>query len=144
MTRLTKEQADKLVKAKKTITSSVSWKSAGKNIWRLEARALTTNTKEILILKGYIGKVNYSFVLLYNNNPIRKFTKHYRHTWNGIVYLKPHKHVWNEVTEDKEVYIPGDIDPQNDISHQFLAFCTECNVEIKGGYQTFLLEETRI
>lgn len=143
MTRLTREQADKMTKMKKVITSSVSWKSASKNVWRLEARALTTTTKEILILKGYIGRDNYSFVLLYNNIPIRKFTKHHKHTWNGTDYFKPHKHIWDEVTEDKEVYIPDDIDASKDVSTQFIAFCNECNVEIKGGYQTFLFEETR-
>ena len=134
---------DKLTKIKKVVTSSVSWKSVSKNVWRLETRALTTTTKEILILKGYIGRDNYSFALLYNNIPIRKFTKHHKHTWNGVDYLKPHKHIWDEVTEDKEVYIPDDIDTSKDVSTQFIAFCNECNIEIKGGYQTFLFEETR-
>lgn len=72
-----------------------------------------------------------------------QFTKHHKHTWNGIDYFEPHKHIWDEVTEDKEIYIPEDIDPGTDVSTQFLAFCNECNIEIKGGYQTFLFEETR-
>jgi len=142
MQKLTREEADKLVAERKLITSSVSWKPTGNYSWRLDAKSLTKNTKEILLLKGYIGRDNYSFTLLYNNIPIRKFTKHLKHTWNGVTYYEPHKHIWDEQTEDKEVYIPKDIDPNSDVSSQFLAFCNECNVELKGGYQT-LLEEIR-
>lgn len=143
MNRLTREEADKLVKVRKIVSASVSWKSAGKGIMRLETKALTQHTKEILIVKGYIGKDNYGFVLLYNNIPIRKFTKHHRHIWRGQIFTVPHKHTWSEDSEDKEVYIPDDIDPTTDISTQFLAFCKECNIEMKGGYQSFLLEEKR-
>jgi len=141
--KITRQEADKLVKAKKTISASVAWKSFGKGIWRLETKALVQQTKEILLIKGYIGRDNYGFVLLYNNLPIRKYTKHHRHIWKGQVFTEPHKHIWDEETEDKEVYIPNDIDPNQDVSNQFLAFCRECNIEIKGGYQTFLLEEKR-
>jgi len=143
MTKLTKDQADKLTKTKKVISASVSWKPINKDSWRLEAKALTISTKEMMVLRGYLGKDNYSFTLLYNNIPIRKFTKHHKHTWNGVDYLKPHKHIWDEITEDKEVYIPNDIDPKTDISTQLIAFCRECNIEIKGGYQNLLFEETR-
>lgn len=141
--KITKQEADKLVAEKKIITSSVVWKPSGNNHWRLEARALTRNTKEILLLKGFIGRDNYSFALLYNNIPIRKYTKHQRHFWKGQFFTEPHKHIWDENTEDKEVYIPNDINPNDNISNQFLAFCRECNIEIKGGYQDFLMEEKR-
>mgnify|MGYP000854140164 CR=1 FL=1 len=137
---LTREEADKIIKAEKVVSSSISWRSENPTSWRLEARALIRDTKEFVSIRGYIGSSNYSFVLLFNNIPIRKFTKHCRHQWNGQTFTQPHKHVWDETTEDREVYIPLDIDPKDDINNQFISFCNECNINIKGGYQHLYLE----
>lgn len=56
--KITRQEADKLVIARKIITASVSWKLFGNNTWRLEAKALVVETKEILVVKGYIGRDN--------------------------------------------------------------------------------------
>jgi hypothetical protein len=135
----TKEDAEQLINARKIISGSISWKPVG-GIWRLEAKALEPGTNTILKLNGYIGTNNYSFALLHKNCPIRKFTKHDKHKFNGIICRVPHKHLWSELTEDKEIYVPVDINPQDNINKQFLDFCRECNIELKGGYQPVLYE----
>lgn len=58
----TKKDADDLIRARKIISASVSWKSFLGN-WRLEAKALEPRTNTILKLTGYIGRTNYSFCL---------------------------------------------------------------------------------
>ena len=143
MAKLTRKDAESIIKSKKIVSASVSWKAGGRGTYKLEANCLVVETREILSIKGYIGRDNYGFALLYNNIPIRKYTKHQRHIWKGKTYTQPHKHVWDEVTEDKEVYIPTDIDPKNDVSVQFMSFCQECNIDLRGGYQTFLVEEKK-
>lgn len=140
MGKLSTEEADRLVKAKKLVSASVSWKTSNNNSWRLEAKAVELETQEILSIKCYIGKDNYSFALLYKNYPIRKYTKHQRHKFNGTVYDEPHKHTWDTEYGDKQVYIPKDIDPGASIDQQFFSFCNECNIELIGGYQQRLLE----
>ncbi len=52
------------------------------------------------------------------------------------VLREPHKHTWDFETEDRDAYIPKDIDPNSDINEQFLAFCDECHIELRGGYQS--------
>lgn len=134
------QQADAVVKMRKVVSASVSWKSHSRNTYRLETKALVIDTNEIVVIKGYIGKTNYSFALLYDNTPIRKYTKHERHNWNGKDIRAPHKHTWNEYSMDNEVYIPKDIDPNSSISDQFIAFCNECNIELNGGYQPIMIQ----
>lgn len=136
--KLTRTEADALVKARKVISASTCWKSVNGS-WRLEATVLEPKSDSILRLTGYIG-TNYSFSLLYRNYPIRMFTKHHKHLFQSKEYRVPHKHIWDEVTETAEVYIPDDINPNDNINDQFLDFCRECSVELKGGYQPVVYE----
>lgn len=135
----TKQDAEDLIKARKIVSASVTWKSFLGN-WRLEATALEPKSNTILRITGYIGKHNYSFCLLHRNYAIRKYTKHDKHRFKGKVFREPHKHKWSEINDDSEVYVPTDIDPQANINNQFLAFCRECNIELKGSYQPVIYE----
>lgn len=103
---------------------------------------MAVESGELFRLVGYVGRRNFSFVLLYQNYPIRKYTKHQQHfdTKTGKLIKVPHKHHWDAIKRDSEVFIPEDINPKDDINEQFLAFCRECNIELLGGYQamTFL------
>ena len=138
----TRSEADELIAARKIITSSITWKT-DREFLRLEAKALEPERQAIFRLVGCIGKRNYSFCLLYRNFPIRKFTKHAKHRFQGEEIEEPHKHVWDEVTNSSEVYIPDDINPNDNLNDQFLAFCHECNIELRGGYQRVIYELRR-
>ena len=130
----TKAKADELIAALKVVPAQVSWYSVPTG-WRLKTRVFITELREILDLRGFIGNTNHSFVLLYQNYPIRKYTKHVRHTVGDQVFTKPHKHLWDEMMEDANAYYPDDIDPNADINDQFLSFCNECNIQLLGAYQ---------
>lgn len=131
----TKEFADQLVDARKVISEKVTWKQETRGSRRLKATALSLDPRAKFTVTGYIGKKNYSFALLYRNYPIRRFTAHARHIFDNKLFTEPHKHVWDEVNEDGDAYIPEDINPEDDINNQFLAFCEECNINLVGGYQ---------
>jgi hypothetical protein len=137
---LTKNEADNLIKIRKIVSASVSWFPCINGSWRLDVKALAQEAHSFLIIKGCIGKDNYSFALLFNNTPIRKYTKHAMHKFQNQIIIEPHKHTWDEEFEDKKVYIPNDINPKDNINDQFLAFCKECNIELLGGYQSVLYE----
>jgi hypothetical protein len=136
----TEKEAEHLVKARKIVTASVSWMPHTSYGWRLETKALALDTKDIFRVIGTIGRDNHSFALLYKNYPIRKYTKHHKHKWNGVIYTEPHKHKWNETTRDADVYIPNDINPDDNINDQFISFCRECNIDLLGGFQPVLYE----
>ncbi len=132
----TKLEADQLVATRKVVSAPVTWTSEVKDTWRLQTKALAPTFKAAFRLVGYVGKRNYSFALLYNNYPIRRYTKHHRHPFGNKVFIDPHKHIWDEHNEGRDAYIPEDINPDDDINEQFLAFCKECNIDLIGGYQT--------
>ena len=138
----TEQEAERLIKARKIVSASVTWKSENGS-WRLEATALEPKSNTILRITGYIGKHNYSFCVLHRNYTIRKYTKHFRHKYKDKIYTEPHKHKWNEREDDAETYIPDDIDPKANINDQFLAFCKECAIDLKGNYQRVLYELIR-
>lgn len=134
--RPTRIEAENLLQAQKVVTAKLKWKPAGKG-WRLQAKVLALEIKETFEIRGVSGKTNYSFILLYRNYPIRKYTVHGPHKIGATIFSEPHKHVWDGETENREAYIPPDIDPKADINDQFLSFCNECNINILGEYQYF-------
>ena len=102
----------------------------------LEAGVSSLDSGENLRLLGNVGKTNRSFALLYQNIPIRKYTVHAIHKdpVTRIVYTEPHKHWWDELHEDKRVYIPNDIrigDPNEELAD----FLEECNISLREPYQ---------
>lgn len=130
-----KSEADHLVQLPKTISAKVIWRPEGKS-WRLRTKAIALERDDVFDVVAYIGRTNYSFVLLYSNYPLRKFTKHSPHRIGGKMFREAHKHVWDGDTENRIAYIPDDIDPNSDLNDQFLAFLAECNIRLLGDYQT--------
>lgn len=142
----TREEADELIRTPKVVSVLVKWKPDGRLRWKLEATVLAVEQNELLKLCGAVGVRNHSFVLLYQNYPLRKYTKHAQHrdSRTGQLVREPHKHIWDENVGDTEVYIPDDINPEDEIDDQFRAFCKECNIDLAGGYQgsSFILSRT--
>lgn len=130
-----KAEADRLVAAQKVVSAKLEWRCDAAGSWRTQAKVLALDSHETLELRAQIGRRNYSFALLYQNQPIRRFTKHYRHPTPAGVFTEPHKHVWDPALGDVEAYVPDDINPADDINDQFLAFCRECHIELLGEYQ---------
>lgn len=131
---VTAEQANMLVSEPKVIAVNLSWRFT-RGAYRLESTALSTETEEILSLRGYVGRKNRSFALLYKSTPIRKYTVHDRHTdpKTGLRVTGPHKHFWDDVYEDNRVYIPDDIRIGNP-NDELLDFLAECNTTLRGVY----------
>jgi hypothetical protein len=132
---LSREEAESMLQAEKIVSVPVHWEPVGNGRWKLEAPVFLPDLEETLTLRGNVGRTNYSFSLLYNNCPIRKYTRHAPHKIGGQIFKEPHKHVWNGQTENQEAYIPDDINPNDDINVQFKAFCKECTITILSDYQ---------
>ena len=133
---VTEAEASRLIEEEKVIWANLSWRTDGGN-FRLEAKILCLESEEILSLLGYVGKKNRSFVLLYKNKPIRKYTVHAFHR-DPVTHQRvtqPHKHLWDDEWEDQRVYIPNDMrigDPNEELSD----FLKECNISHRGSYAT--------
>jgi hypothetical protein len=142
MTEFDKAEADFLSKTSKVITDTLRWRVVGERRWRLEAKVLAPDAQQVLKLSASIGRTNYGFVLLFENHPFRKLTYHHRHTKpNGQVILgELHKHIWSQVYEDRDCYIPTDIDQAADVNEILLGFLKEENVQLAEPYQHVIFE----
>jgi hypothetical protein len=138
---LTRAEAEAMLLAEKWVNDTVIWVAKTSTRWTLDVTVFIPKWHEQLHLHGQIGRTNYSFALLYENYPIRKYTKHAPHLIGNQVFYEPHKHIWNGHTENNEAYIPEDIDPHADINDQFLAFCQECPISFRSLYQPILFNE---
>ncbi len=132
---VTRAEAEAIVAEPKVITANLAWRFQ-EGGYRLDAAVLAEESGELLKLRGYVGRKNRSFALLYKNTPIRKYTVHDRHTdpKTGERVTGPHKHFWDDVYEDNRVYIPDDIrigDPNTELPD----FLDECRIDLKGAYQ---------
>lgn len=87
-----------------------------------------------MVLHGFVGKTNWSFVLMVEpNTPIRKLTVHDRGHLNpdGSDAGTHHKHIRDEKHTDGETYYPTDID-FTDINAALLGFLKECNIVVSN------------
>ena len=93
---VTAVEADKVLVEDKVIAMNLVWRHEIRG-YKLEATVLSKDSGELMRLCGYVGKKNRSFVLLYRNDPIRKFTVHDRHKGpvSRTVHTEPHKHIWD-------------------------------------------------
>ncbi len=136
---VTKDDADRILAEEKVIEENLQWQFDGRG-YRLDARVFANRAGEVLRLLGYVGRKNRSFALLYRDTPIRKYTVHDRHRdpATGEVFRGPHKHWWDDVWEDRRVYIPDDI-RTGDPNEELVDFLGECNIQLMGIYrfQTF-------
>ena len=131
---ITEAEANRLLEEDKVIWANLSWRIDGE-IFRLEAKVLCLESEEILSLRGTVGKKNRSFVLLYQNTPIRKYTVHafHRDPVTRERVTQPHKHWWDDEWEDRRVYIPNDIRIGNS-NDELVDFLQECNISLRGNY----------
>lgn len=131
---VTKDQADGILAGPKIIAANLVWRFDRRG-YRLEASVLAEDTREMLKLRGYVGRTNRSFALLYRNTPIRKYTVHRLHVdhQTGERTTDPHKHTWDEINQDRKIYLPDDIrigDPNDEL----IDFLHECNITVRGSY----------
>lgn len=138
---LKKEKADHLHRMEKIIASNLHWKPLPGGRYRIDVTVFAPLDNEVLRLSCNIGKNGHGFCLLYQNDPVRKYTKHFLHRSRstGEEFRQPHKHTWDEECGDDRVYIPSDIDPEANINEQLLAFLREENIQLQNGYQPILL-----
>lgn len=131
---VTAAEADRVIAENKVIDANLDWRFE-RNAYRLTVDVMCQNSSETLTLHGTVGKKNRSFVLLYGNAPIRKYTVHDRHTDSvtRITHTKPHKHFWDDVWQDRRVYIPDDIRIGNP-NEELMDFLNECNISLRGSY----------
>jgi len=132
---VTQAEADALIAEPKLISANIVWRSWQRGQRMDSVIALGSESGAVLRLTGWIGPFNRSFVLLYNNYPIRKWTVHSRtKAPDGSTIEGPHKHTWDDELEDEFAYVPEDIrigSPQEELED----FLKECNVSILGGIQ---------
>jgi len=113
MTMPDKATADLLSHTHKIITEKLQWHTVSHYRSRLVAKVLVPELNEVLKLVASIGRTNYGFALFFENYPIRKLTKHYKHKKPNSEYVYGmHKHIWDEINRDQDCYIPNDIEPR--------------------------------
>jgi hypothetical protein len=136
---LTKRGADAVATAPKEIRESISWLAIpGKEtlIYRLRAKVLCPSFNVELDLRGFVGKRNYGFTLLYGTYPIREYHYHARHHNPGRKMITGHhKHYWDDNFGRQMAYVPADIKPAGNIDDDFRAFLKECNIALSGEYE---------
>ena len=70
---VTAAEVDRVIAEDKVIDANLNWR-VERNAYRLAAEVMCENSSETLTLHGTVGKKNRSFVLLYGNAAIRKYT----------------------------------------------------------------------
>lgn len=140
---VTKVQADAMLAESKVIAANLLWRF-DRRAYRLEASVLAEESGELLKLRGYVGRRNRSFVLLYRNTPIRKYTVHRWHIDHetGEKTTEPHKHTWDEINQDRKIYLPDDVRIGN-ANHELVDFLQECNIALRGAYADEEFSELR-
>ena len=131
---VTKAQADSMLSQPKVIAANLVWRF-DRSGYRMEASVLAEESGELLKLRGYVGRRNRSIVLLYRNTPIRKYTVHRLHVdrETGERTAEPHKHTWDEINQDRKIYLPDDI-RIGDANCELVDFLNECNITLRGAY----------
>lgn len=143
-TRLSRQEADKLVAMRKLTSEQIRWTRTGTKVetYRFLAAVTCVETEKSLALHGVVGKTNWSFVLMVEpDTPIRKLTIHGRGHANpdGTDAGTHHKHLWDEKSKDRETYYPTDID-FTDINAALLGFLAECNITVSISPEPLIIE----
>ena len=135
---VTAAQADKVIAEDKVIYEELTWR-VERSGYKLTAHVVCESSGLTLVLHGTIGKTNRSYVLLYGNDPIRKYTVHRsNHTdpVTGIVHRGPHKHYWDDTWKDRRSYVPNDI-RIGDPNEELVDFLRECNISLRSSYSAY-------
>ncbi len=141
----TKEQADTVVAIKKYVLVHVDWQPMGNRL-KLGVRVSIEEIPSFLVghnfdleLVGNRGTRNHGFSLLFNKMVLRRYDHGDYHSHpDGSRAERIHKHYWTPQDGDAWTYSPTDIDPLAPIDEQLVAFCQECNIELRGSYQPLL------
>lgn len=136
-------EAERLLAAPKEIGGDIVWKQVtGGRIprWRFEVSVVVPATADLLRLVGNYGRTNWGFSLLYRNVPIRRFDGAGAPHTNpdGTKVSQPHKHRWHDLHDDRQAYVPDDIDVSN-VNVAIFDFLKECGIDFKGRYQPLML-----
>lgn len=132
---VTKDEADALIAEPKVIGAKIVWRRWNRGHRMDAVMALGEESGAVLKLTGWIGPQNRSFVLLYNNYPIRKWTVHHRtKAPDGSTIEGPHKHAWDDDLEDEFAFVPDDI-RIGKAPEELEDFLKECNITVLGGMQ---------
>ncbi len=128
---ITKAEADALIAEPKVISANINWRVEQR--WqRMDDVTVLAESGEVLRLTGKIGPYNRSYVVLYKNHPIRKWTFHRRtRAPDGSLIEGPHKHTWDDELADEYAYVPDNIrigDPYEELED----FLKECNITVLG------------
>ena len=138
----TAREAEEILNEEKLIRANVRWNPdpPGSGRYKLSVMVLGVVSRRLLELRGNVGRTNRSFALLYQGNPVRKYTVHAKHSNpDGQIVRGPHKHRWDDLDGDRWAYIPEDI-AAGDVNREFMDFLRECHIELEGSYspQSFL------
>ena len=141
---LTRVVADQLVSLPKVIGEPIEWKAIAQspNRFQFEAAVYSAETDVRLKLVGRLGPRHWSYVLLGPQNArLRKISipNDPHPNPDGTEMPPRHKHIWSEEFEDREVYVPNDI--QWDNHNQALRnFVQECNITLLHPYSDFYVQ----
>jgi hypothetical protein len=127
--------ADDLVAKPKHISERIVWRphSQHPGAFGFDVAVTSDQLSEPLRLIGYYGRTNWSIVLLTRSGiPLRRLTVHPEGHKNpdGTIAGSWHKHIWDEVNEDRWTYVPPEIDFE-DINEGLIGFLTACNIECR-------------
>lgn len=134
---VTKAEVDGIYDMEKVIDEDWQWQPRGPNL-EAEATVYCLNQDINLTLKGWKRR-SYGFCLLYKSSKVvRRWDTFAPHTNpDGEVITTPHKHYWTEKHEDAFAYPVDDV-ATDDVHQAFWDFLDECNIELRGTYQTGL------
>jgi len=134
---VSKAEIDGIYDMDKVIEEDWEWKRRGPNL-EGEATVYCLNEDVNLTLKAWKRR-SYGFCLLYKSSKVvRRWDMSTPHTNpDGEVITDPHKHYWTEKHEDAYAYSVDDV-ATDDVHQAFLDFLDECNIELRGTYQTGL------
>lgn len=141
---VTEEEANALVALPKSIGEPIKWKPVprARGRFRFAVRVFSAQSEEILILTGTASLHSWSFVLLGpGNSRLRRISKpKHPHTNDDGTVVKPkHKHTWSEHGEDRDAYLPSDIQWHN-FNAALLDFVKECNISLLHEYPDLYLQ----
>jgi hypothetical protein len=134
---VTKAEIDGIYDMDKVIDENWQWQRRGPN-FEGEATVYCLHEDVNLTLKGWKRR-NYGFCLLYKSSKVvRRWDTSVPHTNpDGEVITDPHKYYWTEDHEDAFAYPVDDV-TTDDVHQAFWDFLDECNIDLRGTYQTGL------
>lgn len=127
--QLSNNLINEIINMDKTINSKLNW--IDENAW-WKIKVNIENEKSynliLIITKSKITK-DYTFNILYNNERILGFCPYKKHPDPKTgKKISKHKHKWDEIIKDKNIYVPSEIQELN-IKNAFQDFLKEFNIK---------------